>query len=521
MAQLEFKVLTDIIRDFDSEVTVNRLSNHLKVSYSTFARANRSGIWPPSLTNGVVLAVLKDYCDRYFDGDQQAQADFILLHLNAAGIETRALEEALFEDGYDAFLAELVAQVHNPRPEGARVRLLPSLKQQIDEAGKQTAKENGHDVEESGHRQVVEDEPAIERAVSGPTSQAYAADRKRQLVLFAPYAVILFIGVLNPLFADFVTWHMRNNGIHALYTAVFAVAPALAGALIDAPIAWHAYKKAHPAAQFSLHDFARVAKFGAPQGIVPGMGRFNLTLPYLTYQPVCNLITSAACQTLFALLLGLPGFEEFFLHCEWLEYLKAAVLIACFVVYQFTLDQCRKPLVGDIDSNVCENPDNYLPTRVHMWVNNLFLVFSVSRIIVFLISLFAYSALNFRTIETPPLMVVLYLLSVAFFAFSSASPYAVKTRATGVGIFLPAVLFISVGFAALSLTCYVASLTQAGLLVAIALCLSACLAWYLRAKRGAHEIWISAWSHSGSYPTVVTATIFILLFFAFVTRAFV
>ena len=150
---------------------------------------------------------------------------------------------------------------------------------------------------------------------------------------------------------------------------------------------------------------------------------------------------------------------------------------------------------------------------------NLFLVWSVGRITVFLISLFAYSALNFRTIETPPLMVLLYLFSVAFFAFSSAPPYAVKTRATGVGIFLPAVFFISVGFAALSLTCYVPSPTQAGLLAAITLCLSACLAWYSRARRGAHEVWISAWSYTGSYPTVVTAMIFILLILAFITRA--
>ena len=517
MAQLEFKVLTDIIRDFDTEITVNRLSNDLKMSYSTFARANRSGIWPPSLTNGVMLAVLKDYGVRYFDGDNQAQADFMLLYLNAKSIETRALEEALFEDGYDAFLAELVAQVHNPQPDGACVRLLPSLKQQP-EAEEQAVEENEYEVVET-EQAVVEDEPTIDQTSSDSTNPVYTVDRKHQLLLFAPYAMVLFIGVLSPLFADFVTWHMRNNNIHAPYAAIFAIVPALVGILIDAPIAWHTYKKAHPTAEFSLHDYARVAKFGAPQGVVPGMGRFNLTVPYLTYQPVCNLITYAACQTLFALLLSLPNFEEFFLHCQWVEYLKAAVLVSCFVVYQFTIDQCRKPLVGDIDSNVCENPDNYLPSRVHMWANNLFLVWSVARIIVFLISLFAYSALNFRTIETPPLMVLLYLFAVAFFAFSSASPYAVKTRATGVGIFLPAVFFISVGFAALSLTCYAPSPTQAGLLAAIALCLSACLAWYSRARRGAHEVWISAWIHTGSYPTVVTAMIFILLILAFITRA--
>lgn len=511
MAQLEFKALTDTIRNFDSEVTVNRLSYDLGVSYSTFARANRSGIWPPSLTDGTMLALLKDYCERFFDGDSQAQADFMLMRLSASGIETRALEQALAEDGYDAFLAELIAQVHDPQPGGACVRLLPSLKQPANEAA---PPEEAH--EGSGD----EPAPTTTPGDSYVTDQVLTPDRKRQLPLLLPYVTILLIGVLNPLLVDLFTWHVHHVGVVAVLSAVFAVAPALAGILIDAPIAWHAYKRTHPAAPFSLHGFARVAKFGAPQGIVPGLGRFNLTVSYLTYQPVCNLITCAACQAFFALLISLPGFEEFFLNCEWIEYLKASVLISCFVTHEFTLDQCRKPLVGDLTSDVCENPDNYLPTRIHMWFNNLFLVWSVTQIIIFVISLFAYSMLNFRTLETPPLLISLYLLSVAFFIFSSASPYAVKTRATGVGIFLPAVFFISIGFAALAVTCYVPSLTLTGLLVAITFCLAACLAWYLRAMRSEHEVWLSAWTHTSSYPTMVTTTIFILLFLAFVTRAF-
>lgn len=499
MARLDIKALTDTMREFDGQVTAKGLSSDMGISYSTFARANRTGVWPRSLADGSVLSALDESRMRYFGGNGQALAEFVIAQLGMRGVATSALEEALGQDGYDSFAAELLAQAHEASPDGAVTRLVPSP--QRDQPPSE------------------EEAPATEPTPTAASFQTHA-DGVRKLVIALPTAVILLLGVLKMSLSTAFSWAADNRLTFLVVSMIIALLPALVGALVDAPLAWRTWRREHPDEQLTWHKFRRVAKYGAPEGVVAGAGRFNLTLPYLAYQPVCNLASAMCYQSLLALMLALPGFTEFFCGHEWTDYLKVGIFVSYWVAWEFLRDQCRRPLTGNPDGEMCENPDNYLPSRAHVWANTLHLVLTISFVIVGLLGVLAYSIANFRTTPAPAALAWPYAQGVLFFAFSSLSPYAVKTRATGIGVFVPAVVALSAGFFCLASLCYLPSAAGTALCIACVACPLAALAWAHGAKRGELAEWLSTWSRAGAYPAVIAATVLGLLVLGFATFAF-
>lgn len=245
--------------------------------------------------------------------------------------------------------------------------------------------------------------------------------------------------------------------------------------------------------------------------VVAGAGRFNLTWPYLAYQPVCNLLTTLCYLAVFALMLALPGFGEFFRSHEWVEFLKVGIVVSYYVAWEFMHDQCAKPLVGDPSTEICENPDNYLPSRAHVWANTLHLVWTISLVIVGMLSVLAYSVVRFRTTPAPVELAWPCAAGVLFFAYASISPYAVRTRATGIGVFLPAVVAICVVFAVLALVCFLPSVAGVALGVSCVACLAGAIAWTRRARGSDLSDWLGAWRHAGAYPAAIVCTILLLL----------
>ena len=489
MDTLNIKTLTDIIRDFDSEITVNKLSSDLDISYSTFARANRNESWPRSLTTGTVLNVLNGYCERFFGGDAQAMADFVLARLRAKGLATAALDDALQKDGFDAFLAELIAQIQNSQPGGAVKRLVPSA------------------------RVEAADDSAVSAA--GPRLLSM-----RNVALALPVGIVLLVGVLNVSLTSALSWAIHHRIAFLVISIVISVLPAILGVLVDAPLAWRAHRKEHPDARFSWEAFARVAKFGAPEGIVAGAGRFNLTWPYLLFQPICNLAGMMCYQSLLVAVLSLPGFEGFLLSHEWIEFFKVGIVVSYYVAYSVMRDQQKRPLMANPDSFICENPDNYLFGRAHVWANVVHLTWTFSLVIILLLSLLAYSVTNFRIEPAPMMLMWPYLQGVLFFSFISTTSYAVKTRSTGMGIFLPGVLAESLGFLALALVFYQPSLGGLLLCACCAASLAATVVWTRTAREGELGKWLSQVSYERIYATAITATILVLLTLGMATLAF-
>ncbi|MDO4538288.1 MAG: hypothetical protein Q4B54_09020 [Coriobacteriales bacterium] len=447
--------------------------------------------------------MLDDYRTRYFAGDGQALANFVLAQLRMRDIETGALQDTLEQDGYDAFIVELLAQVHMACSKGTQERLLASEKPAEHQEGVEPPNDTTDEITEK----------------AAPTNEAHS-ERALKLAILPPTVAVLLMGLLNFSLTQTFTWAVNHRPMYMILSVVIAVLPALLGILVDAPIAWHAYIKENEGVPFSWEAFRRVAKYGAPQGIVAGAGRFNLTLPYLAYQPICNLITVACHQSLFSLMLALPGFEEYFCSHRWIEYLKAGIAISFFISWEFLRDQCKKPLVGDPESEICENPDNYLPSRVHMWANTFCLVWTITIIIVGLISVLAYGLKNFRSLPVPAELAFTYAQAMLFYAYSNLSPYAVKTQATGIGTLVPGVLAISIGFALMSITCFLPSLAGVFLCIACAACSFATLIWKRSAKESGMASWLATWRTTGIYPVVVTATIFGLLALGFFTLSF-
>ena len=491
MDTLNIKTLTDVIRDFDSEVTVNKLSFDLDISYSTFARANRNGSWPRSLTTGAMLNVLTGYCNRYFGGDGKAMADFMLSRFRAQGLETAALEEALRQEGFDGYLSELMAQVQDPQPGGAVARMVPS-------ANIAAAPVDSFPPEST--------EPSILNT--------------RNVALALPVGVVLLVGVLNVSLTSALSWAIHNLGAFICISVAIALLPAVVGVVVDAPLAWFSYRNENPDTPFTWGAYKHVAKFGAPEGIVAGAGRFNLTWPYLVFQPICNLAGMMCYVALLVAVLELPGFEDFLLSHEWIEYFKVGIVVSYYVAYAVMRDQRQKPLTASLDSLICENPDNYELSRPHVWANIIHLTWTYSLLIVLLLILFAYSVTHFRAYAAPAIFIWPYLQGILFFFFMSVTSYAVKARSTGVGVFLSGVLTESIGFGLLAIVFYLPSVGGLLLCACCAVCLAAAFTWLRSACHGEVGEWFSQVKYARVYTVVITATIVVLLVLGLVTFAF-
>lgn len=243
MGRLDIKTLTDIIREVDVEITAKRLSYALGVSYSTFARARRTGSWPPSLTDGATLAVL-DRCRReHFAGDGDAFARFVLTQLAMRDIAAPALDQAL-EDGFDAFASELLAQAHAAAPDGAVARLVPGPRRldppitddplpvadepiPTDEA---RAESDGPDDGGEGTADIR----------GGERFSPVLPVRAHEFIAAFPVAILLVVGSFGIPLSSAYLWASAHKAAFAALCLVLAVLPACLGTLVDAPLAWRA-----------------------------------------------------------------------------------------------------------------------------------------------------------------------------------------------------------------------------------------------------------------------------------------
>ena len=513
METLDIKTLTDIIRAVDVEITAKRLSKDLGVSYSTFARARRTGSWPPSLTDGAMLGVLDACRTEHFAGDGDAFARFVLAQLAMRGVGTAALDQAL-ADGYAAFASELLAQAHEAAPDGALVRLVPAPRRpeppvaDTPPASDQTAASSetpGREGQEC--REGDETDDGGGAGELAPVLPVWA----HELIAAFPVAILLAVGAFGVPLSSLHLWVSSHQAAFAAICFTLAVCPACLGALVDAPLAWRAWAREHPDTHLTWDRFRRVAKYGAPEGVVAGAGRFNLTVPYLCYQPVCNLAAAACCPALLALVNSMPGFTAFFCDHAWSEPLKATIAVSYYIALEFMHDQCRKPMTGDPSTEVCENPDNYLPTRIHNWANTVFLVCVISTISIGLLGLAAFGMSHFHAVSAPPLLAWPYLQATLFFSFANLSPYAIRTQATGIGTLTPAMSALSLAFAFLAVVVFQPTPASVALAVACLTCLAVTYHWAWRAKRDERGQWLAAWEGTGAYPLVVTLTILTLL----------
>lgn len=482
MADLNIHTLVVAIRGLSNEITVRGLSSDLGISYSTLNRCNK-GVWPRSVTLDAMRGVLESCRVRFYDGNDRAFVRSMLLLLGNQGVNTSALEYAYLEFGYEAFVEVLLTQA-SKRPG-------------------QDEQNEGQPPQPLGDPQA----PVSVDPVMANKNDAHA----RELVYVLPIATVLVIGMLNFSLSDLITWASWNWMAFCAISTLIALLPALTGTLVDAPLAWRAYLRKHPNTSLTPSAFSHVAKYGSPTEMVPGAGRYDLTPAHLTFQPVCNLLGMMCYVALLALLLSLPGFQTFFADHEWAEFLKAGVAVAFFIAFGHVRDQRGKSFDVESSAMPLDNPDNYLPTRVHVWANTIHLVWTLSLLIVLLLSLIAYSLVEFRSMGTPLLMLWPYAQSMAYFAFCCTSPAAMRMRATAVGILVPGVVATSAGFSALVLVCYLPSWGGLALLVACRSCTIGALMWQRASVGSDSHSWMQEAQGSRAYSIAMAGAILVLL----------
>lgn len=484
MEEMNIYTLLTIIRGFSNEITVRALSNDLGISYSTLARC-KNGVWPRSVTRDAMKNVLDDCKDRFFKGNGEALAKSVLLQLNGKDIETSWLQDALAKSGYDGFVSDLLAYAEDAEA------YISFHKKQAETAAKDTAQ-----------------------------NSSKRTQHKSEVFFAIPIALILLVGMFNVSLTSMLGWAANNRLAFFVVSLLIALLPALCGVAIDSPLAWRAYKSEHPDTPLSLRSFALVAKFGDVDSVQPGAGRFNFALEFFLYQPVCNICGMLCYVALFSFLLTLPDFFLFFSKHEWTEFFKVGIVVAYFIAYAHMRSQSTRTVYDVQGTTMIENPDTYLPTRAHVCANAVHLVWTISLLIVLLLSLIAYSIVGFRTLSMPSLMLWPYLHSMAFFFFACTSRLAIRLRAACTGVLLPGVAATSAGFLLLSVACYLPSAGTVLMCTACVLFTLVALAWVRTHSSSDHAEWISESRESGTYSVAVAASIFILLVIGFATSAF-
>lgn len=490
MRDVDIHTLLMAIRGFSNEITVRGLADKLGISYSTLARC-KNRVWPRSMKLSAMRDVLEECRERFFEGDGKAMARAMMLQFRDDDVDVAPLEAALADGGYEQFVDTLLLDAHTPR---------------TDKAEQQGSQPAASETDQSANEE--REQPVPRRPEQRERSRRA---RIHDLLILLPFAAVLIAGVCNLSFASMLSWIRGHQTACAVILLVIALSPVLTGALVDSPIAWRAFARTHPDVRRTPRAYRAVAKYGDVGRIEPGAGRYNLTMPYVLYQASCNVTGALSVIALYAFLFTLPGFEEYVAKNEWTEFFKVGVVVAYFIAYAHAREQVRRPRLTAPGSDMDENPDNYLLTRVHVWANSLHLVCVISMLIALLLSMIAYAIAHAQQAEAPLLILWPYLQAMLFLVQSSASPAARRIRATSVGIMVPGVLASAVGTAILVTFCFVPSWKTVAICAVCAASAVVVLAWRTHELRVAPD-WLAGGRQSRYYGIAVPAAVAMLLF---------
>ena len=109
MTKLTIYQITTVLRGFSNQVTVERLSADLGISYSTLARC-KNGKWPRSITFRAIKNAFSTYRDEFFGGSSKLIVEDSLSQLQHLGCDTTKLAEAYAQGGFDAFVSALMLE---------------------------------------------------------------------------------------------------------------------------------------------------------------------------------------------------------------------------------------------------------------------------------------------------------------------------------------------------------------------------------------------------------------------------
>ena len=109
MTKLTIYHITTVLRGYSNQVTVERLSADLGVSYSTLARC-KSGKWPRSITFRAIKSAFSTYRSEFFGGSSKLIVEDSLSQLQHLGCDTAQLEEAYEKGGFDGFVSALTLE---------------------------------------------------------------------------------------------------------------------------------------------------------------------------------------------------------------------------------------------------------------------------------------------------------------------------------------------------------------------------------------------------------------------------
>ncbi|MDO4536865.1 MAG: hypothetical protein Q4B54_01805 [Coriobacteriales bacterium] len=552
MEQPTIHTLVMMIRGFNNAVTVKGLAAQLDISYSTLARC-KNGVWPRAITFDAMRGALYDCRERFFGNDDDAIEQSMVRYLRLNNIETSTLEAIYAREGFESFVTELLQWAS--QPETYCVRSTDSDEQDDpEEVTVEFSEPDPADMKELEHasnadKVVMSNDVGSSAPAFKPTSPA--EDMSRELavewntgagnltnslpigsvwrsvnrsttVLYSmiPISLILLLGLFGVPVGQLLSWAASHRPAFLGISLGIALFPLATAFLVDAPLAWHEYKHTHPNVEFSFYSFALVAKYGDTNEVIPGKGRVSIFWPRCSYQTLCNVLGALIYISLLVFLESLPGFDAFLTSHQWSEFYKVGIVVAFLVSFEQLRGCVMQPRPATCDTLI-ENPDNYLPTRAHVWANTMHLAWSISLSCTLLLCLITYSINNFRMMEAPLFMLLPIYCGMLFFAQAYASPYAIEAQCTDGGAFVPCVIASSVGFIALLVTCYLPS--WQGLVLCMA-CLASVIwafLWQDKIMRTENASWLEQGKHASSYSVYFVIALAGMLVIGILTSAFI
>lgn len=254
-------------------------------------------------------------------------------------------------------------------------------------------------------------------------------------VLFSQDGLSLFMKAYRLSFWQFI-----------LLLLFLAVSPLLFG-LIDVVIAVYAYRKKHPGEDISLREISFIAKYGEKDSVIQGRGRYDLNPRLIFYSIACNLTGSFSAIALYLFLHTLADFAAFAEDPHFVAMANIVVYFNMLTTFAQTFFLFTREPMRVFRENV-ENPDTKRADRLHVIVNSIYMVYSMSftAIGVALALLYSYDHAIMGKMPLSPYFALAIFTSHLFLWFSSCSPFAVQFNAECAGSFIflsPIVVILS------------------------------------------------------------------------------
>lgn len=507
MKEIGIHAIIDILRGLNNSITISRLASDLPVSKSTLDRCNRDNRWPRALIISDIKNVINKYRDLYFDCKDELIAGEILNLLMVQGYPYEIYKNTYSENGYDAFLSELLNDAYINSQQTSEQTDKNILSDIRDDAG-----EKAEDITIAEDKETLSQGlNHIQETLSGVKFKKYLSTNWLYLFFWIIFfvATSLALKLNNTSISGVYSFILSLNPVlYTLLSLVLAVSIVLAGRLVDTPIALKRYEQrtSKTISRSDRNKMERISLYGDDKKIVYGEGRFNCNKEHVIFAAFCNITSCMWAISIYLYLNTLNNVNTILDESDMNICLSVILILSILVTFIYNYFEQNIPYPEGIQV-LSENPDTYIQNRANVVFNNIYLIFVLffcfsAYVILVYYSLFSGSS---KTDSLDFSFILVLISAYLFLWFSSVSPYAVYFGATSAGNFAiipPMLVVFSLIYAFFNFS------YNHNMIVLIVLSIMILLSWgiilYRQNSRKAH-------GHNKAYKSSMLASLIIIV----------